>query len=148
MAAKNIRIEIVHKGGEDFEMHTNGQPIPNNKLVFNKSADKIRGRPMKKSDHYYVRFWIRKKHALRFASPADDAMYIKQGSASSTPPCYNDKCNEGSHEFTVTRVSDQKLKVKNLDKHECNFRFVMNFLDGSNNKVQFDPIYQNKNGGS
>ena len=35
MAAKNLRIEIVYKGGEDFEMHTNGQPIPNNKLIFN-----------------------------------------------------------------------------------------------------------------
>lgn len=146
MATFERTIDIVRLGKDDFEMRENGTKVT--QLTFDKGVDKINGQPMKKSDDYLVHFNIDEKSGVRFEPDAADAMWIKKGTPSASPPCFKTKSNQGKDEFTVNRVSDYQMDLANLDKNMCKFRFVLNFVDGNAQKEQFDPIMSNRNGGT
>lgn len=146
MDTKDLTIDLVRVGKDDFEMWEDGAKIT--QLTFDKDVDKIHGKKMKKADKYLVHLKIDPRFGLKFEPDVDEAMWIKKGSSSSAPPCFTTKHNEGTDEFTVTRASDYQLDVANLDKNKCDFRFVLNFVDGAGQKEQYDPIMSNRNGGT
>lgn len=125
-----------------FDMEEDGKNTDT--LVFNKTKDN-----MKKSEHYDLRFTLVNHDdlALEFKQDVNDVMWVAKGNKSSPPGC--PKNQVGDAEFTVTSVAASTLDVTNTDLTECKFKFVLNFIDtGNHNKAeQFDPIYENQNGG-
>lgn len=113
-------------------------------LVFNKTKDK-----MKKDESYDIKFTLVNTDGLQlqFKQDLQEVMWVAKGNKTSPPGCPNNRVSDP--EFTVTAVTATTLDVTNTDKDECKFKFVLNFIDtASNNKaVQFDPIYDNQNGG-
>ncbi|WP_309662006.1 hypothetical protein [Sphingomonas sp.] len=113
-------------------------------LVFNKTKDN-----MKKTENYDIHFTLVNNDGLKLAFVQDmnDVMWVAKGSKSSPPGCPVSHISDP--EFTVTGVTAATLDVTNTDLDECKFKFVLNFIDtGNHNKaVQFDPIYDNQNGG-
>jgi hypothetical protein len=114
-------------------------------LVFNKNNDN-----MKKADSYDIKFTLVNTDELQleFLQDTQHVMWVAKGSKASPPGCPKNHVTDP--EFTVTGVTANTLDVTNTDKDECKFKFVLNFIDtGNNNKaVQYDPIYDNQNGGS
>ena len=113
-------------------------------LVFNKTKDN-----MKKSESYDVQYSLVNHDGLllEFLQDKDHVMWVAKGNKTSAPSC--PKSHVTDPEFTVTGVSATVLNVNNTDHDECKYKFVLNFIDtGNHNKAeQFDPIYDNKNGG-
>ena len=113
-------------------------------LVFNKTKDN-----MKKSESYDVQYSLVNHDGLllEFLQDKDHVMWVAKGNKTSAPSC--PKSHVTDPEFTVTGVSATVLDVNNTDHDECKYKFVLNFIDtGNQNKAeQFDPIYDNKNGG-
>ena len=129
-------------GKIDFEMLEGTQKTDT--LVFNKTKDN-----MKKNESYDIQFTLVNTDGLQlqFKQDMQDVMWVAKGSKTSPPGCPNNKVSDP--EFTVTGVTATTLDVTNTDKDECKFKFVLNFIDtGNHNKAeQFDPIYDNQNGG-
>ena len=113
-------------------------------LVFNKTKDN-----MKKSENYDIRFTLVNNDGLKleFLQDALQVMWVAKGNKSSPPGCPTNHVSDP--EFTVTGVAANILDVTNTDLDECKFKFVLNFIDkGNHDKAeQFDPIYDNQNGG-
>lgn len=113
-------------------------------LVFNKTKDK-----MKKHESYDVQFTLVNNDGLEleFLQDTQHVMWVAKGNKSSPPACPQSHVTDP--EFTVTGVVKTALEVTNTDMNECKFKFVLNFIDtGNGNKAeQFDPIYDNQNGG-
>ncbi len=113
-------------------------------LVFNKTTDN-----MKKDESYDIQFTLVNTNGLQlqFLQDKQDVMWVAKGSKASPPGCPKNRVSDA--EFTVTTVTATQLDVTNTDKDECKFKFVLNFIDTANNNkaVQFDPIYDNQNGG-
>jgi len=130
------------QGKIDFEMLEGTNKTDT--LVFNKNNDN-----MKKDESYEIQFTLVNTDGLQlqFKQDKQDVMWVAKGSKTSPPGCPNNKVSDP--EFTVTAVTATTLDVTNTDKDECKFKFVLNFIDtADNNKaVQFDPIYDNQNGG-
>jgi hypothetical protein len=129
-------------GKIDFEMLEGTQKTDT--LVFNKTNDN-----MKKDESYDIQFTLVNTDGLQlqFKQDMQDVMWVAKGNKSSPPGC--PKNQVGDAEFTVTNVTASTLDVTNTDLDECKFKFVLNFIDtGNHNKAeQFDPIYENQNGG-
>jgi hypothetical protein len=129
-------------GKIDFEMLDGTQKTDT--LVFNKTKDN-----MKKDEFYDIQFTLVNTDGLKleFKQDVQDVMWVAKGNKSSPPGC--PKNQVGDAEFTVTNVTANTLDVTNTDLDECKFKFVLNFIDtGNHNKAeQFDPIYENQNGG-
>jgi hypothetical protein len=113
-------------------------------LVFNKTKDK-----MKKHENYDVQFTLVNNDGLEleFLQDTQHVMWVAKGNKSSAPACPQSHVTDP--EFTVTGVAKTVLDVSNTDKDVCKYKFVLNFIDpGNGNKAeQFDPIYDNQNGG-
>ncbi|MEO5612839.1 MAG: hypothetical protein ABIT68_08885 [Sphingomicrobium sp.] len=113
-------------------------------LVFNKTKDN-----MKKSENYDVRYTLVNHDGaqLEFLQDTQHVMWVAKGNKMSAPACPESHVTDP--EFTVTNVSATVLDVTNTDLDECKYKFVLNFIDkGNHDKAeQFDPIYDNKNGG-
>lgn len=125
-----------------FDMEEDGKKTDT--LVFNKTKDN-----MKKSENYDLEFKLVNHDSLKleFKQDVQDVMWVAKGNKSSPPACPKNQANDA--EFTVTSVTASTLDVTNTDVNECKFKFVLNFIDtGNHNKAeQFDPIYDNQNGG-
>lgn len=117
-------------------------------LTFDKNKDK-----MKKSDNYDIHFDLVNQDGLKLEFLQDtqdvqNVMWVAKGSATAPPACPQSQASDP--EFTVTSVTANTLDVTNTDLNSCMYKFALNFIDtGNGNKAeQFDPIYDNKNGGS
>ena len=125
-----------------FEMVENGSKT--NTLSFDKNKDK-----MKKSENYDLKFTLENHNDLKleFLQDKVQVMWVAKGTKTAPPACPPSHVSDP--EFTVTSVTASTLDVTNTDLDECQYKFVLNFIDtGNNNKAeQFDPIYDNKNGG-
>jgi hypothetical protein len=130
-------------GKIDFEMIEGNQKTDT--LVFNKTNDN-----MKKDDSYDITFTLVNTDGLQleFLQDTNEVMWVAKGNKSSPPGCPQNHVTDP--EFTVTGVTADTLDVTNTDKDVCKFKFVLNFIDtGNHNKAeQYDPIYDNQNGGS
>lgn len=130
------------QGKIDFEMLEGTKKTDT--LVFNKNNDN-----MHKDDSYEIQFTLVNTDGLQLQFKQDklDVMWVAKGTKTSPPGCPNNKVSDP--EFTVTAVTASTLDVTNTDKDECKFKFVLNFIDTANHNkaVQFDPIYDNQNGG-
>lgn len=129
-------------GKIDFEMLDGS--LKTDTLVFNKTKDN-----MKKDESYDIQFTLVNTDGLQlqFKQDAQDVMWVAKGDKTAPPGCPKNKISDP--EFTVTGVSATTLDVTNTDKDECKFKFVLNFIDTANHnkEEQFDPIYDNQNGG-
>jgi len=129
-------------GTISFDMVEDGNKTDT--LVFNKTKDK-----MKKNENYDVQFTLVNTDGLQleFLQDTQHVMWVAKGNKSSPPGCPQSHVTDP--EFTVTGVTANVLDVTNTDQDECKFKFVLNFIDtGNHNKAeQFDPIYDNQNGG-
>lgn len=129
-------------GKISFEMVEDGKKTDT--LVFDKTKDN-----MKKSEHYDVQFTLVNTDGLKleFLQDTKHVMWVAKGDKSSAPSC--PKSHVADPAFTVSGVSATVLDVVNTDPDVCKFKFVLNFIDkGNGNKAeQFDPIYDNQNGG-
>ena len=129
-------------GKISFDMVDDGNKTDT--LTFNKTKD-----GMKKSENYDVEFTLVNNDGLKleFLQDPIHVMWVAKGNKSSAPSC--PKSHVTDPEFTVTGVTANVLDVTNTDLDECKFKFVLNFIDtGNHNKAeQFDPIYDNQNGG-
>jgi hypothetical protein len=129
-------------GKISFDMVEDGKKTDT--LVFDKTKDN-----MKKSENYDIQYTLVNNDGLLLEFKQDmlDVMWVAKGNKSSPPGC--PKNHVGDPEFTVTNVTATTLDVTNTDQDECKFKFVLNFIDtGNHNKAeQFDPIYENQNGG-
>lgn len=130
------------QGKITFDMVENGTKTDT--LVFNKTKDK-----MKKSENYDIKFTLVNNNGLQlqFLQDLQQVMWVAKGNKTAPPGCPNSHASDP--EFTVTGVSADILDVTNTDLIECKFKFVLNFIDtGNHDKAeQFDPIYDNQNGG-
>ena len=130
------------QGKISFDMVEGGKQTDT--LVFNKTKDN-----MKKSENYDLVFTLVNNDGLKleFLQDTQHVMWVAKGSKSSAPACPQSHVTDP--EFTVTSVTANVLDVTNTDQDECKFKFVLNFIDtGNHNKAeQFDPIYDNQNGG-
>lgn len=126
-----------------FEMLEKGKKTDT--LTFDKNKDK-----MKKSENYELHYELVNKDGLKleFLQDCQKVMWVAKGSATAPPACPPSQASDP--EFTVTSVSAITLDVTNTDLDECMYKFALNFIDtGNGNKPeQFDPIYENKNGGT
>lgn len=125
-----------------FDMFEKGKKTDT--LVFNKNNDK-----MPKSDSYDLTFTLANHDGLKleFLQDTQHVMWVAKGTKSSPPGCPQSHVTDP--EFTVTNVTATTLDVTNTDLDECKYKFVLNFIDTAhNNKAeQYDPIYDNQNGG-
>lgn len=130
------------QGKIDFEMLEGTKKTDT--LVFNKNNDN-----MKKDESYDIQFTLVNTDGLQlqFKQDKQEVMWVAKGNKSSPPGCPNNRVSDP--EFTVTAVTATTLDVTNTDMNKCKFKFVLNFIDtGNGNKAeQFDPIYDNQNGG-
>ena len=77
---------------------------------------------------------------LQFASPADDAMWVKQGSG-----CPSGKGNGGHISFGANPTANGLSVGNDNSGAACDLHFMLRFTDGQKN-YEYDPII--KNGGS
>jgi hypothetical protein len=144
MAAKERCVEVVHLGGDQFEMVENG--CPTQTLVFEKTHDRIDGKKMKKSDHYSITFFLDEAGPFRFADGKRSVMWINKGTETHLPECPTCETHQPG-EFVVTDRSDHSITVRNNDSDKCLYKFVLNLVDRNGNPVAYDPISENRNGG-
>ncbi|MEO7364839.1 MAG: hypothetical protein ABIW03_00800 [Sphingomicrobium sp.] len=128
-----------------FEMLEKGKKTGT--LTFDKDKDK-----MKKKDNYDIHFDLVNQDGLNLEFLQDsqnvqNVMWVAKGTATAPPACPPSQTSDP--EFTVTSVTASTLDVTNTDQDQCMYKFALNFIDtGNGNKAeQFDPIYDNKNGG-
>ena len=105
--------------------------------------------PMKQSDAHLIVFELanRSKVDLRFPDNPDDAMWV----APDDQTCPNHAMHQKQVVF-ATNVSDdgEQLTVKNNNRHKQRLKFALNFegvFNGQKKICQFDPIWENQNGG-
>ncbi len=130
-------------GKIEFEMAEGGNKTDT--LTFDKTKDK-----MKQSDNYDIQFKLVNTNGLKleFLQDSQEVMWVAKGNDVAPPACPQSQASDP--EFTVTGVTADSLYVTNTDLNSCKYKFALNFIDtGNGNKAeQFDPIYDNKNGGT
>lgn len=126
-----------------FEMTEGGSKTDT--LTFDKTKDK-----MKKNENYDLQFKLVNTNGLKleFLQDCQEVMWVAKGTTTAPPACPQSQASDP--EFTVTGVCAETLDVTNADLTACMYKFALNFIDtGNGNKAErFDPIYDNKNGGS
>jgi hypothetical protein len=144
---RNVTIETSRNSSGDIEFSMKEGGTETELLVFDKNKDK-----MKKSEHYDIVFTLRNGNGinLSFVTQNSDGpvMHIAAGSWKHVPKCPAGASSGNNQDFSVTSVTANELKVKNEDSTECFYKFVLRFIDTSGNIHVFDPIYDNRDGGS
>ena len=152
-ASRNVTIiaYINDKGDVDFKMESDLKKDPDkDQLTFDKTADH-----MPKKDYYLVDFDLKDdtKLKLEFAPNPMLAFWVNMGSPFNPEP----KCPQTPsycEEVYAVSVSKKRLTVRNEDEIIATFRFSLGFLKGGEDPksqtsyVRFDPIGENRDGGS
>lgn len=135
-------------GKIDFKMFEGNSTQPTDTLEFDKNKN-----GMKKSEFYDIHFKLDNASDTNLIflddpNNKDECMWVAKGSKHAPPACPPGQMTHG--EFTIKSISDLKLVVENKDLDECKYKFVLCFVDkdDGNRIVRYDPIYDNKNGGS
>lgn len=146
--AVTIKPYRTNTGDIDFRMYVGNSKTPTDTLVFNKNDDKIH-----KSEFYQVHFTLENAPDtnlvfLQDAKNKQECMWVAAGNKSQPPVCPNGRSTHS--EIMVEEVEDYELIVENQDMIECKYKFVLCFEDLDRNRkvVRYDPIYDNKNGGT
>ena len=144
----DVKIKATKNPNGEFEFDMEYKGGSTELLVFDKARD-----GMKPNDEYVITFTLENGHGvnLAFVSDADDVMFVKKGSNNHLPKCPRNGGGNGQTPFEViTPVQPNILKVRNPDADVCFYKFALRFEDRNdgNKIVTFDPIYDNRNGGS
>ena len=109
------------------------------------SKDKARGNGMGKDDEHKITFELADHTDLELRFPAkQDAMWVSPNDVD-CPDCpvhQNDV-------VTATDTSDdgEQLDVINKNKEKKRYKFALNFIDKDGKTHQYDPVWNNQNGG-
>ena len=146
------RTVIVHAYDDDDEQHgggfgMSGYGVRQDEIHCKKDNPRYR---MKTSDAHTIVFELanRSSKTLRFPPNPDDAMWV----AADDQNCPGNACHQKQVVFGTGVSSDgEQLTVKNHNKDKKRFKFVLNFQetkkDGTTQRVPYDPIWANQNGG-
>lgn len=134
----------VHKEGKDYKFSMSGYDVTGDEIVCSKAG-------MKKSADNMITFEIANHDTnLLFPSKASRAMWVGDDE-NDCPPSQP----RGPHQHIVaTSVSGdrEQLTVKNANPSIDRYKFCLNFVDAEDGSeetlYQWDPIWDNKNGGS
>lgn len=144
----NVTIKATRNASGEIEFEMEYKNGATDLLVFDKSRD-----GMKKADGYLINFTLDNGPGvnLAFVSDPDDVMFVRKGSNNHTPKCPRNGAGNGQTPFQVVGpVQATSLSVSNPDADVCFYKFALRFEDRNdgNKIVTFDPIYDNRNGGS
>lgn len=145
----NVTIKATKNPAGEFEFDMDYKGGSTELLVFDKAKD-----GMKTIDEYLINFTLENGPGinLAFVSNANDVMYVKKGSDNHLPKCPKNGSGNGQTPFQVVNnpVPPTTLTVRNPDADVCFYKFALRFEDRNdgNKIVTFDPIYDNRNGGS
>lgn len=130
-------------GGVGFSM--SGYGVRNGEIKCSK--DKARGNGMGQNDSHDVTFELADHTELELRFPDDpaDAMWVS--------PNDSDCPKTAVHQDSVicaTNVLDdgERLQVTNTNKEKKRYKFALNFLTKDGETKQYDPVWNNQNGGN
>jgi hypothetical protein len=115
--------------------------------------DKTKHKGMHKKDEHLVYFELHQDPGmmLKFATDANVALWVAQGTEKRPPPCPQVQPNTFNPIFYGCDSQASKLTAVNSNPKKCFFSFTLNFVDSKsatpNKLISYDPVGQNKNGG-
>jgi len=134
--------------GVAFHLETpNGEKLES--IVFSKD-DEL----MAKKDEHELHFSLVQESGmtLEFAQSLTDVLWVAWGDKDHIPPCPTSGTGKADPIFYAEKSVPKKLTVVNTNPSNSFFSFTINFVDSSTQGVKklipYDPIGDNRNGGS